>query len=254
MCLAEALLRIPDTRDARRADPRQDRRRRLAARISATQPVAVRQCRDLGAGDHRQAGRDQQRDRAVGGADAADRARRRAADPHGRRHGDAHDGRAVRHRPDDRGSAGEQPQDGGARLPLFLRHAGRGGDDGGRMPRAISPPTSRRSTRSAAPSAGRGIYEGPGISIKLSALHPRYSRAQRDRVMAELLPRLAGARDAGAALRHRPQHRCRGSRPAGAVARSAGGAVLRPGAGRLERHRLRRAGLPEARAVRDRLR
>src|SRR5690606_19688828 len=38
---------------------------------------------------------------------------------------------------------------------------------------------------------GRGIYEGPGISIKLSALHPRYSRAQRDRVMAELLPRTA---------------------------------------------------------------
>jgi RHH-type transcriptional regulator, proline utilization regulon repressor / proline dehydrogenase / delta 1-pyrroline-5-carboxylate dehydrogenase len=36
----------------------------------------------------------------------------------------------------------------------------------------------------------RGIYEGPGISIKLSALHPRYSRAQRDRVFAELLPRL----------------------------------------------------------------
>ena len=25
---------------------------------------------------------------------------------------------------------------------------------------------------------GKGIYEGPGISIKLSALHPRYSRAQ----------------------------------------------------------------------------
>ncbi|MFX5656564.1 proline dehydrogenase family protein, partial [Acinetobacter baumannii] len=25
-------------------------------------------------------------------------------------------------------------------------------------------------------SRGRGIYEGPGISIKLSALHPRYSR------------------------------------------------------------------------------
>ncbi|MER1968598.1 trifunctional transcriptional regulator/proline dehydrogenase/L-glutamate gamma-semialdehyde dehydrogenase [Castellaniella sp. GW247-6E4] len=39
-------------------------------------------------------------------------------------------------------------------------------------------------------SQGRGIYEGPGISIKLSALHPRYSRAQRDRVMAELLPRM----------------------------------------------------------------
>ncbi|EOU9559593.1 trifunctional transcriptional regulator/proline dehydrogenase/L-glutamate gamma-semialdehyde dehydrogenase [Cronobacter dublinensis] len=39
-------------------------------------------------------------------------------------------------------------------------------------------------------SNGRGIYEGPGISIKLSALHPRYSRAQYDRVMEELYPRL----------------------------------------------------------------
>ncbi|MBS9476109.1 trifunctional transcriptional regulator/proline dehydrogenase/L-glutamate gamma-semialdehyde dehydrogenase [Ancylobacter radicis] len=39
-------------------------------------------------------------------------------------------------------------------------------------------------------SAGRGIYEGPGISIKLSALHPRYSRAQYGRVISELLPRV----------------------------------------------------------------
>jgi RHH-type proline utilization regulon transcriptional repressor/proline dehydrogenase/delta 1-pyrroline-5-carboxylate dehydrogenase len=38
--------------------------------------------------------------------------------------------------------------------------------------------------------ARRGIYDGPGISIKLSALHPRYSRAQRTRVLAELLPRV----------------------------------------------------------------
>lgn len=37
---------------------------------------------------------------------------------------------------------------------------------------------------------GRGIYAGPGISIKLSALHPRYARAQAERVMAELLPRV----------------------------------------------------------------
>jgi len=37
-------------------------------------------------------------------------------------------------------------------------------------------------------SAGVGVYAGPGISIKLSALHPRYSRAQAERVMAELLP------------------------------------------------------------------
>ena len=39
-------------------------------------------------------------------------------------------------------------------------------------------------------SAGRGVIAGPGISVKLSALHPRYCRAQRDRVMAELLPRV----------------------------------------------------------------
>ncbi|MEQ1899540.1 MAG: bifunctional proline dehydrogenase/L-glutamate gamma-semialdehyde dehydrogenase PutA [Devosia sp.] len=39
-------------------------------------------------------------------------------------------------------------------------------------------------------SAGRGPYGGPGISIKLSALHPRYRRSQIDRVMGEVLPRL----------------------------------------------------------------
>ncbi|MCL2657215.1 MAG: trifunctional transcriptional regulator/proline dehydrogenase/L-glutamate gamma-semialdehyde dehydrogenase [Betaproteobacteria bacterium] len=38
--------------------------------------------------------------------------------------------------------------------------------------------------------SGRGIYDGPGISVKLSALHPRYGRAQRERVLAELYPRL----------------------------------------------------------------
>ncbi|MCL9845780.1 trifunctional transcriptional regulator/proline dehydrogenase/L-glutamate gamma-semialdehyde dehydrogenase [Ralstonia solanacearum] len=41
-------------------------------------------------------------------------------------------------------------------------------------------------------SGGRGIYEGPGISIKLSALHPRYSRAQYDRTLSELYPRVKG--------------------------------------------------------------
>ncbi|SET12935.1 trifunctional transcriptional regulator/proline dehydrogenase/L-glutamate gamma-semialdehyde dehydrogenase [Thorsellia anophelis] len=35
---------------------------------------------------------------------------------------------------------------------------------------------------------GKGIYEGAGISIKLSALHPRYNRANFDRVMLELYP------------------------------------------------------------------
>lgn len=39
-------------------------------------------------------------------------------------------------------------------------------------------------------SNGRGIKDGPGISVKLSALHPRYSRSQYRRVMDELLPNL----------------------------------------------------------------
>ena len=43
-------------------------------------------------------------------------------------------------------------------------------------------------------SNGRGIYEGPGISIKLSALHPRYSRAQYDRVMARVVMAERGPR------------------------------------------------------------
>ena len=36
----------------------------------------------------------------------------------------------------------------------------------------------------------RGIYEAPGISVKLSALHPRYCRSQRERVLDELYDRL----------------------------------------------------------------
>jgi RHH-type proline utilization regulon transcriptional repressor/proline dehydrogenase/delta 1-pyrroline-5-carboxylate dehydrogenase len=35
-----------------------------------------------------------------------------------------------------------------------------------------------------AASAGRGVAAGPGLSVKLSALHPRYSRSQRERVLA----------------------------------------------------------------------
>jgi RHH-type transcriptional regulator, proline utilization regulon repressor / proline dehydrogenase / delta 1-pyrroline-5-carboxylate dehydrogenase len=38
--------------------------------------------------------------------------------------------------------------------------------------------------------AGRGPYAGPGISVKLSALHPRYEFAQSARVMTELVPRV----------------------------------------------------------------
>src|SRR2546430_5633106 len=52
--------------------------------------------------------------------------------------------------------------------------------------------------------AGRPVTEAPGISVKLSALHPRYEMAQHARVMHDLLPSLLGlaqhARDAGIAF------------------------------------------------------
>jgi len=40
------------------------------------------------------------------------------------------------------------------------------------------------------PGADGTVFERPGISVKLSALHPRYEYAQRDRVIAELVPRV----------------------------------------------------------------
>lgn len=39
-------------------------------------------------------------------------------------------------------------------------------------------------------SEGKDVYAGPGISIKLSALHPRYQRSQTERVHHELYPRI----------------------------------------------------------------
>jgi len=48
--------------------------------------------------------------------------------------------------------------------------------------------------------AGRGPYDSPGISVKLSAIHPRYEFSHRKRVMRELVPRLQQL--AEAARRH----------------------------------------------------
>ena len=44
----------------------------------------------------------------------------------------------------------------------------------------------------AEPAKDESIFARPGISIKLSALHPRFEPRQRARVMAELVPRLLG--------------------------------------------------------------
>ncbi len=46
---------------------------------------------------------------------------------------------------------------------------------------------------------GRGPIDGPGISVKLSALHPRYEYAQSERMRAQLVPRLLGLAQAARA-------------------------------------------------------
>ena len=59
-------------------------------------------------------------------------------------------------------------------------------------------------TALAAVGRGEGIRDRPGVSVKLSALHPRYEFAQRERVMTELAPRLGAlavlAKSAGIGL------------------------------------------------------
>ena len=81
MCLAEALLRIPDAATARRADPRQDRRAATGRRISA----AARRCsstpRPGACCSPASSSRRTARRGLSARADAADRQRRRAADP-----------------------------------------------------------------------------------------------------------------------------------------------------------------------------
>ena len=51
---------------------------------------------------------------------------------------------------------------------------------------------------------GQSVFEAPGISVKLSALHPRYELANKSRVFADMLPKLVRlaemARDGGIGL------------------------------------------------------
>ena len=56
------------------------------------------------------------------------------------------------------------------------------------MRRPIAPPTPALSPPSAGPAATGRFPDRPGISIKLSALHPRYEAMNHERVMAELPP------------------------------------------------------------------
>ncbi len=99
-------------------------------------------------------------------------------------------------------------------------------------------------------SGGRGPVAGPGISVKLSALHPRYEVAQTARVMRELKPALielarkAKALDINFTVDAEEAERLEISLDLIEAA------MTRPVARRLERLRPGGAGLPEARACR----
>ncbi len=253
MCLAEALLRIPDraTRDALIRD-------KIAPgdwqRACRPQPLAVRQCRDLGAGGHRQADRDASSE--TGLSRALTRLIGRGGEPlirTRRRHGDADDGRAVRHRPDDRRGARQRARARGRAASAIPTTCSARRRRPRRTPRAIYATTKRRSTPSARPRRGAASTKAPASRSSCRRCIRAIPARKRERVMAELLPRVKALAAAGQALRHRPQHRRRGGRPAGDLARSAGSALLRARTCRLERHRLRGAGLSEALPFRDRL-
>ena len=76
------------------------------------------------------------------------------------------------------------------RIPLFVRHARRGRAHRAPTPKNISTPMPRRSLRSAQRRQRGAAAIVRGISVKLSALHPRYEAISRQRVRAELTPRL----------------------------------------------------------------
>src|SRR5208282_4272968 len=104
MCLAEALLRVPDP---------------------ATRDRLIRD--KIGPGDWRaHVGRSASRRGARGRARLAPAQGWRAADPQGRRPGHAPARQAVRDRAHDRGGDRQRARARGAWLPLFVRHARRG--------------------------------------------------------------------------------------------------------------------------------
>ena len=190
MVLAEALLRVPDAATADRLiedklaagdwshpDVKSD-----ALLVSASAWALGVSAR------HHPAGRD---------AGKHPRKPGQAARPAGGAHrdaaGDAAARLAFRARPDASRRRSSAPRD-HREFALLLRHAGRGRAHARRTRSAIS-----QLMRDAIEAIGKTRRQcapcptGPGISVKLSALHPRYEAISRERVLAELTPQRAGA-------------------------------------------------------------
>ena len=215
MCLAEALLRIPDdeTRDALIRDKigGGDWRAHLGHSPSLFVNAATWGLLLTG----RLTATSSERE-PVGRADAPDRARRRAADPHRRQSRHAPDGRAVRRRPDHRRGAGERPRRWrrkgfrysydmlgeaavtAAQADHYMQAYEQAIHAIGRAARPAAASTKGRASRSSSRRCIRATAAPSGSAC-----------------MAELYPRLKALAVLARTLRYRPQHRCRGSRPAG---------------------------------------
>ena len=203
MRLAEALLRVPDAETAialtadqlGRADFDAAAATRTLAQLSHSAIALSKKFLPDGEQPTRPDGAPRRAD--GGGGDAA---RGAAARP------------PVRARPDHRGSDGRGAigaQEAGS-LALQLRHAGRRRAHRCRRRCATSTATPMRSSPSLQAQAGRRAPEhNDGISIKLSALHPRYEDAQRERVLRRAGAARVAAVRAGGAMPNQPHDRRR---------------------------------------------
>ena len=131
----------------------------------------------------------------------------------------------------------------------MLGEAARTGDDAGRYFDAYA-----NAIDAIGKSAGNeALPKRPGISVKLSALHPRYEALSRGRVLKELVAEIAGIGAAGEIPRIEFHRRCRGGGSPRVVARCDRRRVARPVAARLGWFWPCRAGLSEACRRGDRL-
>ena len=128
-------------------------------------------------------------------------AQRRAGDPPGGDAGDAHPRPPVRHGPQHRGGAGARRRRRSARLPLFLRHAGRGGAHRCATPSATIDAYARRHRRdrhgrrrARARSRARASRSSSRRCIRAT------SSRSAERVMGELVPRLVELAQAAKAV------------------------------------------------------
>ena len=248
MVLAEALLRVPDAATADRliedklatGDWSSHEVKSNALLVSASAWTLGITARIIQPGETpgHHPGKPHQAPRPAGGA-------------RGDAPGDAAPGLAFRARADHRGGARRAPaRTASCAIPSTCWARARAPRP---TPSAISPPMRTPSRPSARSAGDDALPDRPGISVKLSALHPRFEAVSREPRAARAGAEAARARPQGARSRSQFHRRCRGGRPARAHARRDRGGARRPVAARLGGLRARGAGLSEARAGGDRL-